>query len=102
MRRGEVWWYEEPEEPPRPWLILTRDEAIDRLKKILAAPATRTVHSIPTEVPVGLENGMPHDGVINLDNVTPIDKALLIERITTLGPDKMSAVCRALAHATAC
>jgi mRNA-degrading endonuclease toxin of MazEF toxin-antitoxin module len=29
MRRGEVWWYENPEEPPRPWVILTRDEAIE-------------------------------------------------------------------------
>ncbi|HEY7953217.1 MAG TPA: hypothetical protein VID70_09525 [Solirubrobacteraceae bacterium] len=43
MKRGEVWWYESPDEPPRPWVILTRDEAIDRLTKILAAPATRTI-----------------------------------------------------------
>jgi mRNA-degrading endonuclease toxin of MazEF toxin-antitoxin module len=56
VSRGEVWWYEDPEEPPRPWVILTRDEAIDGLKKVLAAPATRTIRGIQTEVRVGRDD----------------------------------------------
>lgn len=27
MRRGEVWWYEHPDDKPRPALILSRNEA---------------------------------------------------------------------------
>jgi mRNA interferase MazF len=102
VRRGEVWWYEEPDEAPRPWLILTRDQAIDGLQKLLAAPATRTVRGIPTEVPIGPEDGMPVDCVLSLDNTTPIAKVLLRERIATLDPAKLADVCRALNAAISC
>jgi len=47
--------------PPRPWLILTRDEAIEVLDKLLAVPATTTIRGIPTEVPLGREDGMPSE-----------------------------------------
>lgn len=102
MRRGEIWWYEEPDEAPRPWLILTRDEAIDGLHKLLAAPATRTVRGIPTEVALGPDDGMPVECVLSLDNTAPISKALLRERITTLDPTKMADVCHALSAAVSC
>jgi mRNA interferase MazF len=102
MKRGEVWWYESPEEPPRPWVILTRDEAIDGLRKVLAAPVTRTVRGIQTEVRIGRDDGMPSECAVTLDNTAPILKGLLIERIATLGPEKMDEVCRALARATSC
>jgi hypothetical protein len=52
VRRGEIWWYEEPNEEPRPWLIVTRDEAIDGLRKLLAVPTTRTIRGIATEVQI--------------------------------------------------
>jgi mRNA interferase MazF len=102
MKRGEVWWYESPDEPPRPWLILTRDEAIDGLTKVLAAPATRTIRGIATEVRIGRDDGMPGECAVSLDNTAPVLKAQLIERIAVLGPEKTSAVCRALAYATSC
>jgi mRNA interferase MazF len=102
VRRGEVWWHEPPQEKRRPVLILTRDEAIGQLNKLVAAPATGTIRGIASEVPVGPEDGMPRESVISLDNTTLVNKALLTERITTLGVEKMSAVCRALDHATSC
>lgn len=102
MRRGEIWWHEPPDEKRRPVLILTRDEAIGRLDKLLAAPVTGTLRGIPSEVPVGPEDGMPHESAISLDNTTIVRKTLLVERITTLGPEKMTDVCRALATATDC
>jgi mRNA interferase MazF len=102
MKRGEIWWHEPPEEKRRPVLILTRDEAIGYLNKLVAAPATGTIYDIPTEVQVGPEDGMPRESVINLDNTTVIRKALLTERVTTLSPNRMGEVCRALAHATSC
>jgi mRNA interferase MazF len=102
MKRGEVWWYEDPDEPPRPWLILTRNEAIDGLEKVLAAPATRTIRGLPTEVRLGLDDGMPHECVLSLDNVTPVVKALLIQPVTALGPEKMQEVCRALSASVDC
>jgi mRNA interferase MazF len=102
MKRGEVWWYEDPDEPPRPWLILTRNEAIDGLEKVLAAPATRTIRGLPTEVRLGHDDGMPHECVLSLDNVTPVVKALLMQSVTALGPVKMQEVCRALSASVDC
>ena len=100
--RGEVWWYERPEEKPRPVLIITRDEAIGKLNEILVVPATSTVRGIATEVPIGRDDGMPKAGALSLDNTFLARKALLTERITTLGPDKLHLVCTALATAVAC
>ncbi len=102
MRRGEIWWHEPPEQKRRPVLILTRDEAIGQLNKLVAAPATGTVRDIPSEVPVGPDDGMPRESAISLDNTTLVQKALLTERITTLGVEKMSDVCLALDYATGC
>jgi mRNA-degrading endonuclease toxin of MazEF toxin-antitoxin module len=36
--RGEVWWHEPPEDEPRPFVILTRNEAIAGLEKLVAVP----------------------------------------------------------------
>jgi mRNA interferase MazF len=82
VRRGDVWWHEPPEDKRRPVLILTRDEAVAALNKLVVAPATGTIRGIPSEVPVGPEGGMPQEGAISLDNTTLVRKALLTERIT--------------------
>jgi mRNA interferase MazF len=102
VRHGEVWWYEHPERARRPVLVLTRDEAIPVLTHLLAVPATRTIRSIPTEVRLDSEDGMPAECVLTLDNVTTVRRALLTQRITSLDAARMRAVCEALAFATAC
>jgi mRNA interferase MazF len=102
VRRSEIWWAEAPAESPRPYLILSRDEAIERLNKLVVAPATRTIRGIPTEVEVGHEEGLGTDCVLSLDNVTLIRKTLLIERVGAVGPQKMIEVCAALIAATNC
>ena len=101
-RRGEVWWYEHPDAGRRPFVVLTRSEAAEVLHQVMAAPATRTVRAIPTEVPLDERDGMPTDCVVNLDNVTLVRTALLTERITTLDPSRIAACCTALAIATDC
>ncbi len=102
MKRGDIWWAEEPEESPRPYLVLTRDQAIPTLNKLIVVPATRTIRNIPTEVELGREDGMGVECVLSLDNTTLILKALLIERMTTLRPAKLAEVCRALNAAVNC
>ncbi len=102
MKRGEVWWYEHPRAGRRPFLILTRDEAIPVLVQVLAVPATRTIRQIPTEVVLDPSDGMPSACCLTLDNLSPIRPALCTERITQLTPQRMEAVCAALAVASAC
>jgi mRNA interferase MazF len=72
------------------------------MANVLGVPTTRTARRIPTEVELGSEDGMPEACVLSLDNVTVLPKAYFRERICTLGPERMDAVCRALARATGC
>lgn len=46
--------------------------------------------------------GCPFTCAVSLDNVRTVPRALLTESITTLGPVRMDAICRALARATGC
>lgn len=101
-RRGDVWWGEFPDQKPRPFLIIARDEAIQVLTRILAAPVTRTIRGIPTELPLGPEEGLPTECVASFDNVTPVPKAMLVRRLGALAPSRRSEPCEALRAATDC
>ena len=100
--QGEVWWGETPDEKGRPFLVLTRDEAIPILRAILVAPVTRTVRGIPTEVPLDHEEGLPAEGVAALDNVLTFPKSMLVRRIGTLAPSRRLEPCEALRAAIDC
>ena len=100
--RGEVWWVEHPEAGRRPACVLTRHAAIGVLSSVLVAPATRTIRGIPTEVPLGPQDGMPSDCALSFDNLTTVPKALLTTRITTLPEPKLAELCHALRAATGC
>lgn len=82
--------------------MLTRDEALPRLRNIFVALVTRTVRGIDTEVELGPEDGMPIACAVSLDNLRTVPRALLTESITQLDPERMNAICRALARATGC
>jgi mRNA interferase MazF len=102
VTRGEVWWVEDPAAGRRPHLVVTRDAAIPVLNNVLAVPATTSIRGIPTEVVLSREDGMPRDCVLSLDNLTSLPKAYFVEPICTLGPERMTSVCKALDHATGC
>lgn len=71
MNRGEVWWYELPDLGRRPGCILTRQAPIPVLNALLVAPATRTVRGIPTELTLGVEDGMPYDCALSFEISSP-------------------------------
>ena len=100
--RGEVWWGEAPDANGRPYLVLTRDEAIPVLQTILVAPVTRTIRGIPTEVPVGAEEGLSTEGVASMDNVLAFPKSLLVRRMGSLAPDRRGEPCEAFRAVTDC
>jgi mRNA interferase MazF len=100
--RGEVWWGEAPDAKGRPYLVLTRDEAIPVLRMILVAPVTRTVRGIPTEVALGADEGLPSEGVASLDNVLTFPKEMLVRRLGSLAPGRRGEPCEALRAATDC
>jgi mRNA interferase MazF len=93
MKRGEIWWAElGPPAGRRPVLLLSRDEAYSVRELIIVAPVTTRIRHIASEVPLGLEDGLPKPCVINLDTITTIAKASVNDRLTILRTEKLKAV----------
>ena|SRR5215813_797893 len=103
VARGQIWQFtvSKPDKR-RPVLILTRNEVIDLLHTVMVAPITSTIRGAPSEVIVGIEEGLKRDSAVNLDHVQTVPKANLKRFIGTLAPQKMHAVCHALSVATGC
>lgn len=95
-------WLELEEEGRRPVVVLTRDEALPRLRNVVVALVTRMIRGIETEVEIGPTDGMPVASTVSLDNLRTVPGALLTERITKLDSAKMDAICRALGRSAGC
>lgn len=93
--QGEIWWAE-AEDKRRPVLVVTRSEAVSVLHRIIVVPVTRTVRGIPTEVMLGPAHGLADDCVASFDNLQPIRRSFLTERVGSLGPYERQEMCRAL------
>lgn len=103
LSRGEIWGYESAApEKCRPVLILTRQEVIALLHTVMVAPITSTVRGAPSEVIVGIEEGLKAESAVNLDHVQTVEQSRLRRYIGQVSPRKMRDVCRALAVAVAC
>lgn len=101
-RRGEVWWGEIEDVGRRPFLVMTRSAAIPVLRNVLAAPITRTVRNIPTELALGPDEGMPVDCAVSFDNLRVVPKACLVDRQCALDAGRMLEACAALRLAVDC
>lgn len=103
LNRGEIWLYTfgSPDKR-RPVLVLSRQKAISLLHTVLVAPVTSSAHGAPSEVQVGIEEGLKHDSVVNLDQIQTVDQQKLHHFVGSLSTEKMTAVCRALLVATGC
>jgi mRNA interferase MazF len=103
LRRGEIWLYafRRPDKR-RPVLVLSRPEVIELLHTVVVVPITSTIHGAPSEVIIGIDEGLKQESAINLDHIQTVDKAKLKHFVGTVGPQKMRAVCVALSIATGC
>ena len=101
-QRGQVWWGELEHIGRRPFLVMSRPAAIGVLNSVIAAPVTRTVRGIPTELPLSSDDGMPTDCAASFDNLRVVPKANLVDHICTLRPHRLTEACAALRAAADC
>ncbi|TAN61552.1 type II toxin-antitoxin system PemK/MazF family toxin [bacterium] len=102
MRRGEVWWAEQPQPVGRrPVLLLSRDEAYQVRNAVTVAQITTTIRDIPIEVPLDEKDGLPQECVANLDTITTIRKSILTQRICLLSSEKIEQIDNAIKFALA-
>ena len=101
--RGEVWWCELPEVPRRPVVVLSRDAAIPRLRRVMVAPCTTNIRGLPSEVLLEAgDDPVPRRSAVNLDSVESVAVGVLTNRLGRLGDDRMREICSALAVAVDC
>ena len=101
--RGEVWWSDLGEVGVRPAVVLSRDQAIPRLRHTLVAPCTTTIRGLASEVELDPSvDPIPLASAISLDSVERVDINALTERIGRLSDARMREVCDALAVAVDC
>lgn len=102
-QRGEIWLYTfKSPDKRRPVVILTRQSVLPLLQTAVVAPVTSNIRGLPSEVPVGVDEGLKHDSVVNLDWVQTVEQRLLTHYVGSLGEARMAEVCRALIIATGC
>lgn len=100
--RGDIWFAEVPGDKRRPVVVLTRNSVLPRLTTILVAPVTSRVRNIPTEVPLGPAHGLPLQCVANFDNILPLPKHTLVQRVGRLDTLDLRRVCGAARFAIQC
>lgn len=103
VNRGEIWMYQfKAPNKRRPVLVMTRQHVIELLHWVMVAPITSTIHGVPSEVIIGVEEGLKGQSAVNLDNVQSVERSKLTHYVGSLDGSKMQAVCLALAIAAGC
>lgn len=103
VSRGEIWRYRlAAPDKKRPVVVLSRQDVIGLLHTLMVAPVTSTIHGAPSEVLVGVREGLRHESAVNLDHVQTVEQSRLEGYVGHLGVEKMREVCRALAVAVGC
>lgn len=100
LGHAQVWWADL--DKVRPVVVLTRARVASRLTRILVAPITTVVRSIPTEVSIGSAEGVKDGSVASLDNIqlVPVDRFL--RRAGRIAPERWNEFCAAMSAVMDC
>lgn len=103
VERGEVRLFRFPApDKARPVLVLTRTAAIRYLTRVTVAPITSTLRGVPSEIPLGIEDGMKQQCAVNLHNLVTVPKDAIGPLVARLGDERMRQVCGAIGFALGC
>jgi mRNA interferase MazF len=103
ITRGDIWQYRfAPPDKRRPVLVLSRQVALDHLHTAMVAPITTTIRGLPSEVRLGIDQGLKQACVANLDHILSVRRSDLHKYVGHLDDGQMRAVCRAAAIALGC
>ncbi len=103
LSRGEIWLLQLPRpDKRRPVLVLSRPSLLRLLHTATVAAITSTLRGSPTEIALGIEEGLKQPSCVNLCNLFTVRQNELRTFVGTVGPEKMAKVCEALAISCAC
>jgi len=90
MNRGEVWLIDlGGRVGTRPVLILTRQNVLQYLDKIIVAEITPQGKGYPTEIFINQKANLPKPSFVQADNLHTVSKNRLIKFLGALNPETM-------------
>jgi mRNA interferase MazF len=106
MKRGDLYRvYRGSRNDPkdyRVFLVVSRQLLVDsRFSTLICAPVYTMRSGLPTQVDIGVDEGLKHDSAVCCDELISIRKTLLTHYVGALSPAKMQAVNVALRTALA-
>ena len=103
LERGEIRLCSFPRpDKSRPVLVLTRTSAIRYLDRVTVAPITSTIRGVPSEVVLGVEDGLKQPCAANLHNLVTVPKEVIGARLGQLSLARMRQACTSIAFALGC
>ena len=100
VKRGELYRVRHPAGDPRRsrvFAVVSRQVLLDsRLATAVCAPVFSEGDGLASQVAVGPSEGLKHDSWIICDNLISVPKAALTDYVGSLGPERLSALNRAL------
>jgi mRNA interferase MazF len=105
MRRGEIYRVRKPEGDPkrhRAFVVVSRQSLVDSAyATVVCAPIFTNGDGLSTQVAVGQDEGLKHEGWIVCDNLRSMQKADLTQFVASLGWSKLAELDEALRIALA-
>lgn len=83
----------------RPVVVLTRETVRDHRSQLTVAPITSRRRGLVSEIPVGRQNGLDQDSVINCDNNITIEATALDSQLGCLLDNQEEALATAIHEA---
>ena len=103
MKRGELYRVRRPPgdtKPARTFVVVSRQPLIDsNFSTVICAPVFSERLGLPTQVTVGVSEGLKHDSAVLCDGLVSIDKSRLTDFVGELSPAKLRELDAALASA---
>lgn len=78
---------------------MSRDEAYDVRRRVIAAEVTTTMRHNAATVELGRRDGMAGPCIVNCDNLVTVNQDDLVEHLTTLSSNRMAQLNRCLQFA---
>jgi len=105
MKRGELYRVRRPPGDPKParvFVIVSRQPLIDStFSTVVCAPVFTQYVGLPTQVSVGIADGLKHESAIQCDGLMSLEKSRLTDYVGELTFDKLRELDDALSVALA-
>lgn len=103
MKRGDFYRVRRPPGDPKParvFVVVSRQALIaSKFSTLVCAPVFSVRQGLPTQVPVGIAEGLKHESAIQCDGLMSIEKARLTDFVGALSAAKLGDLDRALTSA---